>query len=226
MTEITLYMSLGGTQETVVCQSYYLHKEDDEEIEVGYSPELLKKILGDEIPNGVLEEKDRAASRWKTERKLQEIMIQTHEEAVVWLAGCFNYKQNRQKLNWHENVNYVNLSLNTFFVPHRVSHHQTLMSWWLAHRVLASPVWHVDLSSGVRTCDRYRQSIWRWTKIGLLSKSPPSLASYWNIRFFLSGHLALNVRDFKSLLTQTRPVNDCIKPWIIDAPVGGRQPPL
>lgn len=40
---------------------HYLYKEDNEEIEVGYPPELLKEILGDEIPNCVLREKTKAA---------------------------------------------------------------------------------------------------------------------------------------------------------------------
>lgn len=38
----------------------YLYKEDNEEVEVCYPSELLKQILGDKIPNGVLKEKDRA----------------------------------------------------------------------------------------------------------------------------------------------------------------------
>lgn len=36
----------------------YLNKEDDEEIEVGYSSELLKQILGDKVPYCVLENKE------------------------------------------------------------------------------------------------------------------------------------------------------------------------
>jgi len=35
-------------------QSSYLHKEDDEEVEVGNSSKLLKKVLREEVPEGVL----------------------------------------------------------------------------------------------------------------------------------------------------------------------------
>lgn len=34
----------------------YLDQEDDEEVEVGDSAELLEQVLGDEVPEGVLEE--------------------------------------------------------------------------------------------------------------------------------------------------------------------------
>lgn len=39
-------------------ECYYLYKEDDEKIEVGYSSELLEQILGDKIPNRVLKENE------------------------------------------------------------------------------------------------------------------------------------------------------------------------
>ena len=35
----------------------YLYKEDNDEVEVGYPPELLKQILGDKVPNGILKER-------------------------------------------------------------------------------------------------------------------------------------------------------------------------
>lgn len=38
---------------------HYLYKENNEEIEVGYSPELLEEILWDEIPYSVLWEREK-----------------------------------------------------------------------------------------------------------------------------------------------------------------------
>lgn len=41
------------------CEFYYLNKKYNEEIEVGYSSELLEQVLWDKIPNCVLKEKGR-----------------------------------------------------------------------------------------------------------------------------------------------------------------------
>lgn len=41
---------------------FYLYKEDNEKIEVGNSSELLKQILGDKIPNCVLQKKKKKAN--------------------------------------------------------------------------------------------------------------------------------------------------------------------
>ena len=37
----------------------HLHQEDDKEVEVSYSSELLKQILWQKVPHGVLENKQR-----------------------------------------------------------------------------------------------------------------------------------------------------------------------
>lgn len=37
---------------------FYLNQKYDEKVEVGNSSELLKQILGDEVPEGVLETED------------------------------------------------------------------------------------------------------------------------------------------------------------------------
>lgn len=42
-----------------MCEFYYLYKEDNEKIEVGYPSELLKQILWDKIPNCVLKKKEK-----------------------------------------------------------------------------------------------------------------------------------------------------------------------
>ena len=39
-------------------KSFYLNQKYDEEVEVSHSPELLKHILGDEVPKRVLETRD------------------------------------------------------------------------------------------------------------------------------------------------------------------------
>lgn len=36
-------------------KAFYLNQKYDEEVEVSHSPELLKHILGDEVPKRVLE---------------------------------------------------------------------------------------------------------------------------------------------------------------------------
>lgn len=43
-----------------MCEFYYLYKENNEKIEVGYPSELLKQILWDKIPNCVLKEKEKS----------------------------------------------------------------------------------------------------------------------------------------------------------------------
>lgn len=53
-----------------ICECYYLYKEDNEKIEVGYPSELLKQILGDKIPNCVLKEKENNNIRTKTKKRL------------------------------------------------------------------------------------------------------------------------------------------------------------
>lgn len=46
-----------------VCDCYYLYKEDNEKIEVGYPPELLEQILWDKIPNCVLKPKKKKTTK-------------------------------------------------------------------------------------------------------------------------------------------------------------------
>lgn len=42
-----------------IYECYYLYKEDNEKVEVGYPSELLKQILWDKIPNCILKERKR-----------------------------------------------------------------------------------------------------------------------------------------------------------------------
>lgn len=43
------------------CSTSHLHQKNDQEVEVGDSPELLKQILGDEVPECVLRVKEARA---------------------------------------------------------------------------------------------------------------------------------------------------------------------
>lgn len=47
------------TSKQKLCAFHYLYKKNNEEIEVGYSSELLEQVLWDKIPNCVLKEKER-----------------------------------------------------------------------------------------------------------------------------------------------------------------------
>lgn len=61
MTEENMYL-----QTTVLwIHEFYLYKEDNEKIEVGYPSELLKQILRDKIPNCVLKKKENNNNKGK-----------------------------------------------------------------------------------------------------------------------------------------------------------------
>lgn len=77
-----------------ICELYYLYKENDEKIEVGYPSELLKQIFRDKIPDCVLKEKERKQHLRQRQPKkktgylsrFHEKFYNEHHELVV--KGC------------------------------------------------------------------------------------------------------------------------------------------
>ncbi len=83
-TEVTLAISWTDQQKKCVriWECHYLHKEDNEKIEVGYPSELLKQILGDKIPYCVLQEKEKTTFRKKTKKRLSKQGICRFQKAM------------------------------------------------------------------------------------------------------------------------------------------------
>lgn len=66
----------------------YLNQKYDEKVEVGHSPELLKHILGDEVPKRVLEN----MNKWLSQKEKQKTFCTNKEIIFQWLRRSIKVK--------------------------------------------------------------------------------------------------------------------------------------
>lgn len=92
----------------------HLNQKYDQEVEVSDSSELLKQILGDEVPEGILRERAAAAGllscRWKKEKKKSVILRNISSKTS---QGGLNVKPNNSRM-----VNIAAAPTNEPWLPH------------------------------------------------------------------------------------------------------------